>query len=270
MERTTDDGQRMTDSHAHLNHEQLVGDADEVVARALAAGVRLIVNVGFDVPSSQRAVEQAERYDGVLAAVGIHPHDAKLLDEQAERELRELAGQPRVVAIGEVGLDFYRDLSPRPVQVEVFRRLLRLARDVGKPVIVHDREAHEDVLAMLTQERAGEVGVIMHCFSGDLEYARRCVEEGFYVGIAGPVTFGAKRGAPDGMTPLQQVAAEVPRDRLLIETDSPYLAPEPLRGRRNEPAYVRHVADKIAELRGISAGEVAEATTANLSRVLRL
>ncbi len=260
----------MVDSHAHLSHEQLVGEVEDVVARAAAAGVLTILDVGFDLRSSRLAVAHAEEFASVLAAVGLHPHDARLLDDPAERELAALARHERVVAVGEAGLDFHRDLSPRDAQADTLRRLIRLAREAGKPLVIHDREAHEPVLAILKQEGASEVGVIMHCFSGDLAFAQRCLDEGFYIGIAGPVTFHPKRGAPVGLTLLQQVAAQVPLDRLLVETDCPYLAPEPRRGHRNEPAYVRYVAEKVADLRETTAREVGNSVAANLERVLGL
>ena len=252
----------LVDSHAHLNHEDYRGEVEQVLARAREAGVVTIVNVGFDLPSSEAAVAQAHELPGVFAAVGMHPHDARTLDREALARLEELAHDEAVVAVGEIGLDFYRDLSPRDVQRGAFRRMLDLAEAVGKPVIIHNRDAHAEVLAILAERMGGGLRGVMHCFSGDEDFARRCVELGFHVGIAGPITFRPKRGAA-GPTELEQVASAVPLDRLLVETDCPWLAPEPRRGRRNEPAYVRFVAARVAELRGMAPEELAEATSEN-------
>jgi TatD DNase family protein len=255
--------QSLFDTHAHLNDRQFKNDAEGAVSRASAEGVSRIVCPGYDLPSSRRAVDLARRFDGVWAAVGVHPHDAKLLDDAALAELARLAAEPKVVAIGEIGLDFYRDLSPRPVQEEAFRLQLRLAKELDLPVIVHDRDAQEDVLRIIEDEGPPLAGGVMHCFSGDLEQARRAFEMEFYIGAAGPVTYGKSHR-------LREVVKTVRAERLLIETDSPYLTPEPFRGRRkNEPAFVRLVAEKLAEVRRMSLDDVAQVTTENALRLFQ-
>ena len=249
----------LVDSHAHIDDERFDADRDEVVARALAAGVSLILNVGADMGSSARSVALAEKYSGIYAAVGMHPHDAKDMRETDYTQLEQWTKHPRVVAIGEIGLDYHYDLSPRPLQKEVFLRQLDLARKTGKPFIIHEREAHADTLEIIRSAARGLKGVF-HCFSGSVETAREYLKMGFYISVAGPVTF-----SKSGKT--KEVAKFVPLDRLLVETDSPYLTPQPHRGHRNEPAYVRLVAEEIASLRNLPLEEVAAATTANVRRL---
>jgi TatD DNase family protein len=252
----------LTDTHCHLDDERYETDRAAVVARARAAGVTRLVTVGYDLASSRRAVELAAALPGVYAVVGVHPHDAAGVPPDYLEELRQLARAPRVVAIGEIGLDFYRDLSPRPVQREVFVAQLYLARELGLPVVIHCREALGEVYAILRREAVGLSGV-MHCFSGSWEEAKRFLALGFYLSIAGPVTFaGARRPV--------EVARQVPLERLLLETDAPYLTPEPHRGKRNEPAYLVPTAQKVAAIRGICIEELAAATTANAARLFGL
>ncbi len=249
---------RLIDTHAHLDFSEFDADRQKVITRAQEAGVEIIVNAGAGLEASQAGVALAETYPQVYAAVGVHPHEATTLNEDVLAELRVLARHPRVVAIGEIGLDYYRDLSPRPVQRQAFQQQLALASEVGKPIIVHDREAHQDVMNMLRQwvrESHQPVGV-MHCFSGDLAMAREVIEMGFYVSIPGPVTFTNARRLPE-------LVRALPLERLLIETDCPYLTPHPHRGKRNEPAYVRLVAEAIAQIRGIPLEQVAHITTTN-------
>ena len=252
----------LADSHAHIDDERFDADRDEVVARALAAGVSLIVNIGADMASSARSVALAEKYPGIYAAVGMHPHDSQDMKENDYRQLEQWANHPKVVAIGEIGLDYHYDLSPRSVQKEVFLRQLDLARKTGKPFIIHEREAHADMLDIIRNAARGLNGVF-HCFSGSVETAREYLKMGFYISVAGPVTF------PKSVK-TKEVAKAVPLDRLLVETDSPYLTPQPFRGKRNEPAYVRLVAEEIANLRDISLAELAEATTANVRRLFNI
>jgi TatD DNase family protein len=192
----------------------------------------------------------------IYAAVGIHPHDALQATDEGLAELRALCAQPKVVAVGEIGLDFYRDRAPREAQRDAFRRQLRLAREVGLPVIVHDRDAHEEVLATLREERAGEIGGVLHCFSGDLAMARACMAMGFYLSFPGTITYPKNEAA-------REVVAGVPVDQTLVETDCPYLAPQAHRGRRNEPAFVRHTAEMIAQVKGLTVEDVARVTTLN-------
>lgn len=252
----------LVDSHAHIDDERFDTDRDEVVARAAAAGVGLIINIGADMDSSARSVALAEKYPGVYAAVGMHPHDAREMQEPDYVRLERWTRHPRVVAVGEIGLDYHYDLSPRPVQKEVLLRQLDLARKTGKPFIIHERESHADMLEIIRTAAQGLQGVF-HCFSGSVETAREYLKMGFYISVAGPVTF-----PKSGKT--KEVAKSVPLDRLLIETDSPYLTPQPHRGRRNEPAYVRLVAEEIAALRGLTLEELAAATTANVRRLFSI
>lgn len=251
---------RLVDSHAHLNDGRFRQDMPQVLQRAKDAGVEAIINVGYDMPSSVRALSLAARYGSIYAAVGIHPHDAGTVPKDYSDELRKLAADKKVVAIGEIGLDFYRNLSSAADQKRVFREQLRLASELSLPVIVHDRDAHTEVLAILKEENAGKTGGVLHCFSGDSSFARRCLDLGFYISLAGPVTF-KQHGD------LVEVARMVPQNRLLLETDAPYLAPQPYRGKRNEPAYVRCVAEHVAKLRGQSLAELGAATAENATRL---
>jgi TatD DNase family protein len=250
------------DTHAHIDDEQFDADRAAVISRAAAAGVAYILNAGACMASSARAVALAGEQSGVYAAVGIHPHDAATACEADYQQLAAWAALPKVVAIGEIGLDYYYDLSPRDVQQTVFIRQLDVARQVEKPFIIHDRDAHGDILTVIRREAKGLRGVF-HCFSGSLEMAQELLKLGFYLSIGGPVTF-------KNATKLQRIAAEIPLERLLVETDCPYLTPHPQRGHRNEPAYVRLVAAEIARLRGISLEELAAATTANAGRFFGL
>ena len=218
------------DTHAHLHFSEFGDDLSAVLERARAAGVRRFVTIGTDVETTTAAVALAGCEEGVWASAGIHPHDAAEADEAAFAAIERLAGTPRVVAIGEIGLDFFRNLSPRDVQERTFRRLLDLARRLGKPVLVHCRDAHAETLAILDQAGVGELGGIMHCFSGDVPIARRCLD------------LNARS--------LPEVARFVPADRLVIETDCPFLPPQGHRGTRNEPAYLALTAARVAELRG--------------------
>ncbi len=263
---------RLTDSHAHLDFPQFSRDRAAVIGRARQAGVVAILNVGTDLASSRAAVALTHEHDFIYAAVGVHPHDAKTVTPALLDELRELARQPKVVAIGEIGLDYYRDLSPRPAQRWAFEQQLALAAERGLPVVVHSREAHDDVLAVLHEWVGGwklEVGEpgaeeqrvgVLHSYSAGPERLEEVLALGFSIGISGPVTF-ANAGR------LRAVAAAVPLERLLVETDCPYLTPEPHRGRRNEPAYVRYVAEAVARTRAAAPETIAQATTVNAARL---
>ena len=252
------------DTHAHLHFPDFTDDLDAVLERARAEGVRGMVTIGTDRESNRAVVELAGRRPEVWATVGIHPHDAAAATEADFEEMEGLArSEAKVVGLGEMGLDFFRNLSPREVQESVFRRQLALARAVAKPVVIHCRDAHAETLAILRDEKAGETGGVMHCFSGDVEIARRCLDLGLLISLAGPVTYKNARALPD-------VARFVPEDHLVVETDCPYLPPAPHRGKRNEPAYVALTAARIAELRGVDAGELGEITTRNAARLFRL
>lgn len=250
----------MIDTHAHLNDPKFEADLDDVIARAAAAGVERIVVCGYDVPSSAQAVEIAERYPGVFATVGVHPHDAKSWDERALREIRELSRRPEVIAIGEIGLDFHYDFSPRADQVRAFEAQVALAGELELPIVVHSRESNPEALQVLRGSAANIVGCVFHCFSGDESFARDVLEMGFYIGVDGPITYKASEK-------LRRVVEMCPAERLLVETDCPYLAPLPHRGKRNEPAYVRYVLEEAARVKGISVEEMDGITTRN-ARVL--
>ncbi len=250
------------DSHAHLEMEAFDGDRDAVLGRAMAAGLTAIITVGTTIPDCEKAAALACLHPQLYAAVGIHPHEVKGIDAGTYDALRALARQEKVVAIGEIGLDFFYDLSPREVQLQRFAEQLDLAEELNLPVIIHDREAHAETLAILRPRKRRLQGVL-HCFSGDTVMARECLALGFYLSVAGPVTY---RKADQ----LRAVAREIPAERLLIETDAPYLAPQPWRGKRNEPAYVVETARYLAEIRGIAAGELERLTEENARRLFGL
>ncbi|MBI9012985.1 MAG: TatD family hydrolase [Clostridiales bacterium] len=251
------------DSHAHLDSSKFNQDRDAVIKRAYDSGVKWIMNPGADYESSIDAVKLAETYDFMYAAVGIHPHDAKSLDDMMLGLIKAMARKRKVKAIGEIGLDYHYDFSPRDEQVYWFRKQLQLAKELRMPVIIHDREANNDVMKILKEENSFETGVLMHCFSGSAELARQYVKLGAYISIAGPVTFKNSRK-------LIEVVETVPMDRLMIETDSPYLTPTPFRGKRNESAHVRYVAEKIAEIKGLTFEEVAEQTAKNAKKYFNI
>jgi len=258
----------LIDSHCHIDGEAFEADRDEVVARAREAGVTAMLNVGTGDPSSddfRKAVAVAESYENVFASVGVHPHDAKLYDDAAEAHLLELSRSKEVIAWGEIGLDFHYDHSPREVQREVFRRQIRVARSEGLPIIIHSREANEETVEILAEECSGPdfPGGIMHCFGGTPDMAKALLPLGFRISFAGNVTF--KRADE-----LRAAAAVVPLDRLLVETDCPYLTPVPFRGKRNEPAMVVHTAKFLADLYGIEFEALAEQTTKNFLELFNL
>lgn len=270
------------DSHCHIDGEQFDADRDEVVQRAKDAGVAAMLNVGTGDPHTddfRKAVAVADRYESVFVSVGVHPHDAKLYDDRAESHLIELArSSKKVIAWGEIGLDFYYDHSPRELQVEVFRRQIRTARNLDLPIIIHSRDANDETIEVLTEECSDKTeneklktkngtlefrGGIMHCFGGTPEMAESLINIGFLISFAGNVTF-KKAGN------LREAAQVVPLDKLLVETDCPFLTPEPFRGKRNEPAYVEHTARFLAEFYGIPFEALAAQTTENFLRFFRL
>ncbi|MCI1695348.1 TatD family hydrolase [Aneurinibacillus aneurinilyticus] len=252
------------DTHAHLNDEKFNDDREETIARARENGVSYICNIGYNRETIETSLELTRTYDFIYTAIGWHPQDAKTLTDEDLAWIEKLASEEdKVVAIGEIGLDYYWDTSPKDIQQDVFRKQIRLARKLKLPIIIHDRDAHQDILDILREEKAEEVGGIMHCFSGSPEMARQCIDMNFYISLGGPVTFkNAKKP--------KEVAEMVPLERLLIETDCPYLTPEPYRGKRNESAYVRYVAEKIAELKNISFEQLAEITTANAKNLFHI
>jgi TatD DNase family protein len=255
---------RLFDTHAHLHFPDLAEDLDAVLERASAAGLVGMVTIGTDRETNPAAVALAERLGHVHATVGIHPHDAGDATEADFEALERLARESsKVVALGEMGLDFFRNLSPHDAQERVLRRQLGLARRLDMPVVIHCRDAHPETLAILAEERVGEAGGVMHCFSGDVAVAKRCLDLGLVISLAGPVTYKNARGLPD-------VARFVPLDRLVVETDCPFLPPHPHRGQRNEPAWVAITAARVAELRGMPPEALGEATTENALRLFRL
>jgi len=252
---------RLFDTHAHLHFPDYTEDLDAVLDRARSAGVQGIVTIGTDRDTNRATVALARKLPDVWATVGIHPHDAAEATEADFEEMERLAGEEaRVVGFGEMGLDFFRSLSPPDVQRQVFRRQIDIARRARKPLVIHCRDAHAETLAILAEERAAEPGGVMHCFSGDVGIARRCLDLGLHISLAGPVTYKNARALPE-------VARFVPGDRLVVETDCPYLPPTPHRGKRNEPAFVALTAALIAELRGADPEALCEALTANAAKL---
>jgi TatD DNase family protein len=254
---------RIIDTHAHLDFPEFSQDLDSVLSRAEEMGVAEVITIGIDLASSGRAVELAQQYPQIHATVGIHPHGARLLEEETLGALRALATGKGVVAVGEIGLDYYRDRQPRDVQRLCLRQQVELACRVKLPAVFHIRDAYDDFMGIIPDYVASLPGVVLHCFSGDWEVARRCLDLGFYLSIPGTVTF------PKAEV-LQEVVKRAPLDRLLLETDCPYLAPVPYRGKVNEPSFVYHTARKVAELRGCTLSEVASRTTSNAHEVFRL
>lgn len=252
----------LIDSHAHLEMREFEHDRDEVVRRATEAGIEAIVTVGTNLRDCRKAVALAAQYESVYAVLGVHPHDVKGIDEKTYSVIRKLFSQPKVVAYGEIGLDFFRDRSPRDVQIRRFGEQLEMAGELGMPVIIHDRDAHVETLEMLRSWK-GKRGGIVHCFSGDVAMAKKCLDMGFYISIPGPVTYPKSEK-------LLDVVRQIPLERLLVETDAPYLAPQPYRGKRNEPAYVVHTARKIAEVKGLTLAEVATTTSQNARTIFEI
>lgn len=252
----------LVDTHAHLDDLKYESDRDEVVSRAEQYGVTRIISMGDTMAASLNAIKIAEKYDGVFAGAGVHPQEAlSILDGDYDR-LAQLMTLPKVKVLGEIGLDYYYENASREKQQEIFIRQLDVARQMHMPVSIHDRDAHGDTMAILKKEGKGLTGSI-HCFSGSWEMAKELLKMGWYLGVDGPLTF--KNAAK-----LPEIIAKIPLDRLLLETDSPYLAPVPKRGRRNEPAYVKYIAEKVAEVRGISFDEVALQTTRNAVELFNL
>jgi len=255
----------LTDTHCHLDFDRFDADRDQVIEQAKKRGVSRILVPGIDLQSSRAAVGLAEKHEFIYAAVGVHPNSGTVWNSDSRKLLVELADHPKVVAIGEIGLDFYRDWTPQPLQRKIFREQLEIAAEAGLPVVIHDRDAHDAVIPALLEwqaqleklglELAAKPGVL-HSYSGNIKQAEGVLNAGYYLGITGPVTFNKA-------LEMQEVVRRIPARQLLIETDAPYLTPHPNRGKRNEPSYVYYVAEKIAELRGISPEEVGKLTSQN-------
>ncbi len=253
----------LIDSHCHIDDARFDVDRDVMMNRARNAGVEHFVTIGCDLETSLAAVALADKHPFISATVGVHPHEVKLIQEGWYDELRLLGRSARVVAYGEIGLDYHYDHSPRDVQRIRFREQIQLARELKLPIVIHTREAQEDTITILKEEKASELGGVFHCFSGDAWLAKDALDLGFYLSFSGVVTF-------QNAVMLREIVKTVPLDRILVETDSPYLTPAPYRGKRNEPAYVRQVAEKIAEIHGISVQEVEDATSGNASSLFRI
>lgn len=253
----------LIETHAHLDGNKFRKDLDAVIQRAKEAGVEYIFNIGAGEESSKDSVALAKKYPQIYATVGIHPHDAVEVTGDTLRLLRDLAQEEKVRAIGEIGLDYHYDFSPRDVQQRVFRAQIRMAHDLGMPVVIHSREADADTLRIMEEEEVAKLGGIMHCFAGDLEMAERCLKMNLKLAFGGVLTF-------NNATVTREVVKAVPLEEILIETDSPYLTPVPHRGKRNEPAYVKLVAEKIAKLKGIELEEVARVTSQTAKQVFGL
>jgi TatD DNase family protein len=249
------------DTHSHIQMREFDLDRAEALARAKAAGIERMIAVGYHLAASRKAVEAAQRYPQVYAAVGIHPHDAGTYDDAAEEALRTLAKQPKVVAIGEAGLDFFRNRAPRAVQFDAFRRQVRLARELDLPLIVHDRDAHQETMQLLKEEAAQRV--LLHCFSGDGAMVEEAWTRGYAISVAGPVTY------PKNET-LREIVRKVKTDCLHLETDCPFLPPQTFRGQRNEPAYLLRTAQEVARVLGMSLDELGRLTSENARRLFRL
>lgn len=239
------------------------GDVDQVIAAAAIAGVSRIITIGINLESSQAAVALADRYPGVYAAVGVHPHNTSETEDSWYNELRQLAQHPKVVAYGEVGLDFVKQYAPLDTQILHFKQQVRIAKELELPLIIHDREAHTETMTILKEESPFPVGGVMHCFSGDMDLATEVMALGFHISIPGIVTY-------NNAQTLQEVVRQVPLSALLLETDGPFLAPVPKRGKRNEPAFLLHTAVKIAELKGATLVEIIAETTKNAEALFSL
>jgi TatD DNase family protein len=251
----------MIDSHVHLNLPDFRDDLEDVVERARLAGIQGMMNIGFDLASSKETVALTERFPSIRGTVGVHPHDAKTYDDRVESALADLLGRPGILGIGEIGLDYYRDLSPREIQKAVFKRQLALARETGRPIVIHCRDAFEDVVGILKSEGSRYQG-IFHAFSGDVAMAREVMSLGFHIGVGGVLTFKNSR--------LREVVSGVPLSSIVLETDCPYLAPAPFRGKRNEPAYIRYVVEAVSNATGVTVEKIAEATSGNFEKAMKL
>ena len=251
------------DSHAHLDDSRFDYDRDMIIKNLKNNGIELVINIGADLKTSIASVSLADKYDNIYAAVGVHPHSAKEMDNSTIEILKSFAKRDKVVAIGEIGLDFHYDNSPRDIQRKWFKEQLKLAKEVDLPVIIHTREAAQETFDILKEAQDGSLRGVLHCYSGSVEMALEYIKLGFYISIAGPVTFNNAKVT-------KEVAKAVPLDKLLIETDCPYLTPMPYRGKRNEPMFTKYVAETIAEIRGITFDELAKATNRNTKELFKI
>jgi TatD DNase family protein len=253
----------LIDSHAHLEMPEFKRDLETVIQRAKESGVEYIFTVGTEKKDWKSALQIAHSFPSIYAIIGVHPHNAKEIDNETYIVLKGLCKDEKVKAFGEIGLDFFRNLSPRDIQLKRFREQIGLAKEVKLPIVIHDREAHQETMEILRSERAEECGGIIHCFSGDYEMAKTCIDMGFFISIPGTITFKKADG-------FREIVSKIPLDSLLIETDAPFLTPEPYRGKRNEPGFIRYTAQKMAEVKKLAFEKVAEVTTENALRVYKL
>ena len=253
----------LIDTHTHIDLDVFDDHFEQVLETAKEYGVEKVLIPGVEPNGFERILNLCEKYDNVFGAVGVHPEDVNSYNDDIENIIKEYLKHPKIVAVGEIGLDYYWDKSKIELQKEIFEKQIMLAKEVDKPILVHDREAHADTFEILKKTKASEIGVVMHCFSGSPEFAIECVKEGFYIALGGVVTFKNAKKA-------KEVAKIVPLEKLLLETDAPYMAPVPFRGKENQPAYVKFVAQEIADLRGITFEEVAKATTKNAKMLLNI
>src|SRR5262245_40416617 len=255
----------LMDSHAHIQGQEYTGEVDAVIGRAREAGVQQIIVVGGagDMSSNTAAVALAESCANLYATVGMHPHDAKDVGEEELQKLKKLVAYPKVIAVGETGLDYYYNHSPREVQRRVFAQFIRVAAETGLPLVVHERDAASEAVELLRSEGAGKIRGVIHCFTGDYDAAQNYLDLGFYLSFTGIVTF-------KNAQPLRDVVRRIPLDRMFVETDSPYLTPVPYRGKRNEPAYVKLVAETVARVKNMTLEEIAHTTTQNVRRLFRI
>ena len=253
----------LIDTHAHLEMPEYNQDRKDVIKKANDSGIDYILTIGIDIKACHQAISLAEEFEFIYAVVGVHPHNAKDIDGGTYDILRELTQHKKVCALGEIGLDFFRNLSPQDVQTKRFRELIALARELKLPIVVHDRDAHKETLAILKEEKAFEVGGVIHCFSGDYEMAAKCLDMGFCISIPGTITF--RKAAS-----LQELVRRISLERILVETDAPFLTPVPFRGKRNEPSYVSYVAKKIAQVKNLDFAEVAAVTSQNAKTLFHI
>ena len=252
------------DSHAHLDDERFDEDRESLIEGFEQRDIDMVINVGSDLKSSRASIELSKKHENIYAVVGVHPHDAQYAEEDYLEQLKELSKEDKVVAIGEIGLDYFYDNSPRDIQRKVFIEQIRLAKELNLPVVIHTRDAAQETFDILKEAaRDGRLTGVLHCYSGSVEMAMKYIKLGFYISLGGPVTFKKSK------TP-KEVAAAVPLDRLLIETDSPYLTPEPHRGKRNDPTFVKYTAETIAKIREINVEELARATSENIKKLFRI
>ncbi len=253
----------LIDSHVHLDDERYDGDRDILIKSLKDNGIELAINIGADLETSINSVELANKYEDIYAVIGVHPHSASEVTDQVIEKLRELSKNPKVLAIGEIGLDYYYDNSPRDLQRKWFKEQLKLAKELDLPVVIHSRDATQETFDMIKEAQDGSLRGVMHCYSSSWEMAEEYLKLGFYISLGGPVTF------KNAKTP-KEVAEKIPLDRLLVETDGPYLTPVPYRGKRNEPMFVKYVAEEIAKIKGLSLEEVIEATNKNTKELFGL